>query len=75
MNFFDLAEYLVMVVWFKNLCVTTVQTAGMKCTVCAYDKMAGNMQKTCMAATITRSLLYNIKCNDSCVSEDSLDNE
>lgn len=43
--FFNLAEYLVMMVWFKNLCVTTVQTARMKCTVFAYDKMAGKMQQ------------------------------
>lgn len=45
MNFFDLAEYLVMVVWIENLHATTVQTARMKCAVFAYDKMAGNMQQ------------------------------
>lgn len=34
-----------MVVWIKNLHATTVQTARMKCSMFAYDRMAGNMQQ------------------------------
>lgn len=59
-EFFDLAEYSEMVVWFKNLCVTTVQRARMKCTVFAQP---------------SPGVCCNIKCNDSDVPGGSLDNE
>lgn len=73
MRFFHLAEYLVMLLaWFKNLCVTTVQATRIKC---AYNKMAGNMQQDLDGYNHNQKFSCNINCNDDYISEDSLDNE
>lgn len=57
MNFFDLAEYSVTVAWFKNLSVTTLRTAIMKCTVLVYAKMSGNMQQNVDGCNHNQELL------------------